>query len=470
MFQKEALKNLDFAGREVALFGLGLENLMIAPYLFKKGAHLRLVDHQSACQLKEKLKKLSGVNYKGFFGKDWQKGLLGVEIVFVAPGVPNNLAIFRRLQKRALVLEPIELLLSKTKATTIAVTGTKGKSTTASLIYHLFKTAGKKVYLAGNIGSFEFERLIHLNRGAFIVLELSSFQLEKITTSPRVSVVLPVTADHLAPLSKTNPNFHNSLIAYRKAKRRILAFQGPGDLAVLSADSPVVRRWAKRARGEVIYFSASKINLRPAVYVKNGFFVIRLTKNIERLASISIFKLFGEHNLANAAAAIAVAKRLGVKEKEIRRGLKSFAALPHRLQKVAVEGKRIYIDDSLATNPSATIAAIRAFARQPTCLILGGSSKGADFSQLAQEIQQSQVKIITLIGSEAERLFEILKEARISANLYKAGTLEKALAYCRQNLEEGVVLLSPACASLDQFASAYDRGEVFQRLVRDGKA
>jgi len=470
MLPREVLKNLNFAGKEVALFGLGLENLMIAHYLFKQGAHLRLVDQQDAARLEEKLKKLSNITYKSFFGKKWQKGLLDAEIVFVAPGVPSNLAIFLKLKKKALILEPIELLLNRTKATTIAVTGTKGKSTTVSLIYHLLKTAGKKVYLAGNIGSFDFERLINLRKGSFIVLELSSFQLEKIHTSPKVSVVLPVTADHLAPLSKTNPNFHPSLTAYRKAKKRILAFQDRNDLAVLSADSPVVRSWAKTAKGQVIYFSSSKIYLRPGVYVDDGFFVSRLNKNVQRLASVKSFKLFGKHNLANAAAAIAVAKYFGVKRKDIIKGLESFVGLPHRLQKVAEDEKRIYIDDSLATNPSATIAAIQTFANQPTCLILGGSSKGADFSQLAREIKESQVKVIALIGSERERLFRVLRKAGVQALLYKAENLKKAVTYCQQNLKEGIVLLSPACASLDQFASAYERGEVFQRLVKDETA
>ncbi len=448
----------------VALLGFGQENRHLLPVLLAEGAAVTVLDQRTEITLPSALPE--GVNYLG--GPEYLHNLKPYQLIFRTPGVSTRTRalIFAR-RRGSLVMTPLELFLLRTQATTIGVTGTKGKGTTSSLIVHFLRQAGRRVQLAGNIGTAIFNQT-EATTGDFVVLELSSFQLEDMETSPRIAVVLPVSADHLAPLSPESPNFHLNLDAYRLAKEHILRHQRLSDIAVISADGPSWRRYTRRVRGRLMLTSGQH-QLGPGS-VCFYYHELRLMhgKRIVHLADEADSPLLGRHNWTNIAAAVGVALQCGLPARQVAASLKSFQPLPHRLETVAEHHGVRYIDDSYGTNPATAIAAAQAIG-QPLLMIVGGSSKGADFSPLAEALRQVRPKRIFGIGQEAERIGAALALQGLGNCFELCGTLERAMAATERLAVPGdVVLMSPACASFDQFRSAADRGERFAALAKNG--
>lgn len=341
----------------------------------------------------------------------------------------------------------------KSPAKIIGVTGTKGKGTTASLIASIFEAAEKKVWLVGNIGVSAIEALERIGSEDIVVFELSSFQLWDLESSPHGAVALFMEPEHL--------NVHTDMDDYVTAKSHIHAHQTEGDIFVYHPTNRYVRKIAgTNDHAKAIRYAIPDDG---GVYDRDGLFF----QNAEIICPTDAIQLLGTHNIENACAAITMARAYDptLTAFVIEKGLRSFTGLPHRLKFVREVGGVRYYDDSIATTPSSAIAALRAF-NQPKVIILGGSSKGSDFSILAQELLQHDVQAL-LIGDEAQTIaadcdivgfkkYEIIDNA----------DMKRVVARCHELASaDSVVLLSPASASFGLFKDYVDRGNQFIACV-----
>ncbi|MFH1582882.1 MAG: UDP-N-acetylmuramoyl-L-alanine--D-glutamate ligase [Candidatus Falkowbacteria bacterium] len=436
----ELLKN-----KKVAILGLGIENLSLVKYLLKHKVkcEITICDARGKKQLGENYQRLLRSltlprnDIKWQLGKDYNKNLDKFDVLFRSPGWP--ITPLTSLV-RGVVSSPMKLFfeLSPTK-NIIGVTGTKGKGTTASLIYEILKKAGKRVWLGGNIGVAPFDFMDKIKKNDWVVLELSSFQLEDMTVSPYVAVVTNFYSEHLAPADPNNPNFHKTLNDYKKAKLNIVRWQNKNDYSIFPGRA---RTSSFQTKGKKIYFKKSEL---PS-------------------------KLIGEHNKENIAAAVEMAKIVGIKSDVIEKAVANFKGLEHRLE-LAREYKGVkYYDDSFATTPEAAIIALKSFTA-PIVLLLGGADKKSDFSQLAKEVKKRCKFVVLLNGQATSRIKKELLKARFDKNKMKlANNIKEAVAAARRQAEAGeVVLLSTACASFGMFKNYKERGRLFKAEVKSLK-
>jgi UDP-N-acetylmuramoylalanine--D-glutamate ligase len=350
--------------------------------------------------------------------------------VVKSPGVPAQAPVIAAARARGLpVLGELELAWRLLPNDFIAVTGTNGKTTTVELIGHIHREAGLPVAVGGNVGTALSSLVGALDEHATIACEASSFQLEDtLAFAPQAAVLLNITPDHL--------DRHGTLEAYSEAKLRIFAHQGAGDLAVIPA-------------------GLAGIELPPGVR--------RVCFDADPQPDIAGLRLRGEHNRQNAMAAAAVCLARGIDPDAVRGGLRTFPGVPHRLQEVGSRNGVLYVNDSKATNVASTLVALRAFPKGGVHLILGGQGKGQDFAPLREPVAASCCAVY-LIGEDAPEIARALDGADVP--LRECSDLESAVDAASAAATEGeTVLLSPACASFDQFADFEARGERFAALV-----
>jgi UDP-N-acetylmuramoylalanine--D-glutamate ligase len=347
----------------------------------------------------------------------------------------------------------------------VGITGTKGKSTTTSLIYHLLQGSpsvprGRKIYLAGNIGHSPIPLLKKLKKTDVVVLELSSFQLEDLDRSPLVAVFLNVVPEHL--------DRHKSYGKYLLAKQNIYKHQKKNDILVASKDFIPTRLALQQAKGKTCPVSTTQV-LKKGVYITDGEIIYRDIKTGRRhiVAPISAIKLRGEHMLENVLPAIAAALVVGAPVNKIAGKLKTFKSLHHRLEVVRTIGKTVFVNDSLGTTPEAAVAAVLAYADVPKALIIGGVHKGGDIKQLAKTIARNDVRFVALIGQSAKKFEAIFKKFAPFVPRKVIVKFDEAIKTAYTKVKDGgAVMLTPACASFDMFKDAYDRGEQFGKIVK----
>jgi len=475
------LKNLQ--NKKIAILGLGLENLALIKYLlkYKVKCEITICDRRDKNQLGDNYRRLlrrlpAPRNDK--LGKNYNKGLEKFDILFRSPGWPINSITNYQLRITDRINSPMRLFfeLCPTKKI-IGVTGTKGKGTTASLIYEILKTAGKRVWLGGNIGVAPFEFMDKIKKNDWVVLELSSFQLEDMAISPHIAVITNFYPEHLAPADPNNPNYHKTLDDYKKAKWNITRWQKENDYLIFNFQFSIFKQFSIfnfQTKGKKIYFKRSEL---PS-------------------------KLIGEHNKENVAAAVEVAKIVKVKPEIIKKAVANFKGLEHRLEFVKeIKGVKYY-DDSFATTPESTIIALKSFtapvvistpAFEPRekslkggnkkykgfipavemtskriIILLGGADKGADFKQLAREAKNRCKFAVLLNGKATPRIKkELLKAGFKAENMELAYDIKEAVAMARRQAESGdAVLLSTACASFGMFKNYKERGGLFKNQVK----
>ena len=375
--------------------------------------------------------------------------LEGVRTLVKSPGVPDTAPVIAAARARGLcVLGELELAWRLLGNEFIAVTGTNGKTTTVELIGHIHRQAGHAVAVAGNVGTALSSLVGALARDATVACEVSSFQLQDSSSfAPEVGVLLNVAPDHL--------DRHETMEAYLAAKLKLFARQREQDFAIAPPDIlallPGVRKVAF-ARG-------------------SGFEMCehdgRLWWRERELLEVAELPLRGRHNVENAMAAAAACLVRGLEAADVRAGLRSFRGVPHRLQEVARRDGVLYVNDSKATNVASAVVALEAFAGQAQVhLILGGQGKGQDFAPLRAPVQRACAGVY-LIGEDAAAIERAL--AGVRTPVVRCGELDRAVHACRQAARPGeVVLLSPACASFDQFSDFEARGERFCELAREG--
>lgn len=384
----------------------------------------------------------------------------------LGPGYLNNLDRFDVIVRTA-GLNPHNILdanpgLNPAKITTainefmracptrniIGVTGTKGKGTTSTLISKIIEASGKKVFLGGNIGVSPFDFLDELDADSWVVLELSSFQLYDLNHSPHIGVCLMVVPEHL--------NWHEDMDDYKKAKAQLFAHQKPDDIAIYFADNQISHEIASHSPGAKIAYFAE-----PGAFIKENYIVM----DNQQICHVDELKLLGKHNWENVCAAVTAAWQVTSDISAIRAALTLFGGLEHRLEFVReFEGVKYY-DDSFGTTPETAMVAIDAL-KEPKILILGGSSKGASFDELAQKVSESNVKKVITIGQTAPLIEAALAKYGYEDIIAGGETMEEIAKTAHELAKSGdVVLLSPACASFDLFADYKERGDKFKLAV-----
>jgi len=382
----------------------------------------------------------------------------------LSPGIPLNGALVRRVQAaRVPVYSEIEVAYRICAAPIIAVTGTKGKTTTTALIGAMLRRAGKTTWVGGNIGNALIAQTAQARPDDWVVAEVSSFQLESIRAfKPKISTILNVSPDHL--------DRYHSMDEYAEAKFRIFANQGPGDTFVGNFDDPVVGglAWTESSGGtrvptRALWFARAP-HLATALYLRHGRITYAPPTGDPRPVDImgtDEIPLVGVHNVDNVMAAVLVGLAAGIAPDVLAAAVREFSPLPHRLEPVAEIDGIAYVDDSKATNPSSVAAALSAFDR-PVVLIAGGKSKRTDFSEL-RAAATAHARAVVLIGEAADDLAQALS----GVDSARAGSMAEAVHIARSLARPGdAVLLSPGCASFDMFSSAEERGDAFKDAVR----
>jgi UDP-N-acetylmuramoylalanine--D-glutamate ligase len=363
--------------------------------------------------------------------------VLGLTAVVKSPGVPSQAAQVEAARAAGVpVWSEVEMAARMLPNPIAGVTGTNGKTTTTHLLGAMLAAGGLLCEVAGNVGRPLSSLAGRVDPDAWIACELSSFQLEDIDTLRcRVGAILNLTPDHL--------DRHGTVEEYVRCKLRIFENQEAGDIAVVNGDDPVLRDAELPGAGERVVVTRADADLLDWAHAG----------------------LRGDHNLENALVAAAAARGAGVDPADVDRALREFSPLPHRLETVARAGGVEYVNDSKATNPDATVQALTAFP-DGVHLILGGSLKGADFSALARAVAAGPVARVYLIGQAADAIAAALDAADVTYG--RPGTLEAAVAEAAAAAHPGeTILLSPACASFDQFRDFEDRGEAFRRLAQE---
>jgi len=454
----------DFRGRRVTIVGLGKGRTAsgLARFLVASGAQVTITDAKSREQLSEGIARIGDTPVELVLGPSSDDAALAeAEFVFVINGVrPRSATILRALQRRIPVLTEISLFFRLCPATIVGVTGTKGKTTTTTMIGRILSRGPKRVSVGGNIGRSIIQELDTLTRDDIVVLELSSFQLETLGRSPHVAVVTNIGEDHL--------DHHGTRESYIAAKRNIVAWQGANDVAVLNLDDPTTMAIHTGAASMVRGFSLSLHPRRGGFLDSDGRLVLTDGDRRTPLLAASELRVPGRHNVANALAAAIVADVFDIPPDVIAEELRSFEGVARRLETVAESDGALWVNDSASTTPAATITALDAFER-PAVVILGGVGKGADFTELGRVVVK-RARAAVLIGTAADEIAGALETAGAASAgvpVERARSLEDAVAAARRLAKPGdVVLLSPACASFDMFSSADERGDRFTALVR----
>ena len=439
--------------RQALVYGLGLSGLAAARLLRSNEVSVLGVDRRSIEEIDlGDLASDDGVRL--LLGSDPQVLPGAFDGVVVSPGVSQDRPLIRDAKRLGVpVISEVELAFPYLNGSVIGITGSNGKSTTTAMAGAALRAAGREVEVCGNIGVPLSSRVAGAAGRTFVV-EVSSFQLESIDTfRPHAAALLNLSEDHL--------DRHRDLDSYRSAKERIFARQEDGDVAVLNADDPLIAELALRARTR--FFSRSGP-------VEDGCFLTgdRVLEAVPGSAPRELFRVEdlrvpGVHNLENAMAAALLARALGAEREAVRSGVGEFTGLPHRVEHVARLGDVEWVDDSKGTNVAATVKSLQGFSEGSVHLILGGRHKGGDWGELVDLVRE-KARRVYLIGEAEGELSEVL--AGFPA-IESCGDLETAVERAAGLAVEGeVVLLSPACASFDQYDSYARRGEHFQTLVR----
>lgn len=453
--------------RRVTIYGFGRSGLAAARYLTERGANVYVSDSQAESKINEAaLTELNNLGVKYEFGEHSLEAIRFAETFVVSPGIPPYSDVIQMSRKTGKeVISDIELASRETNIPIIAITGTNGKSTTTALISHLLESCGFRAPVCGNIG---VPILSLLNdEPDFLVAEVSSFQLEYCPTfAPMIGVFLNLTPDHI--------DWHKNIDNYVEAKRSMFRNQQLNQYAVLNMDDIVVA--ATRTIAEVFPFSTESgfDEYIQGTYVSDGFICCRRRMMDNVIMPVADLPIKGKHNVENALAAIGAAVIAGGASgsgiaagtdliHRIKEGLKSFKGLEHRLEYAGTVDGVAFYNDSKATNTVSAIKALESFPQEQVVLIAGGKDKGTSLTEFVHVVRKSTSAVI-LIGEAAGRFENELRQGGVQ-NIYPVASLEAAVKLGLQ-LNQGPVLLSPACASFDMFKDYEERGRVFKDIVR----
>ncbi len=450
-----------YKNKKIAIVGLSIEGRDSAIFFVGQGATVYGLDRRTKAELGALYDELARLGITFRLGNTYLADLSSYDLVVRSQGIALWLPEVETVSEKARKLTSnTKLFFSLCKAPIIGVTATKGKGTTSTLIFEMLRLAGKRVYLGGNVGTPLLSAVPDIDASSWVVLELSSFQLEDLGQSPHIAVVGRITQDHLANVDPLATNYHKSRDDYVRAKSSLVRFQKPGDTVVVHADDPTSRSFGELSPGKK--YSVTLAGTSADAWVDRDRVWVNWQGKTEEICWAGDIKLLGRHNLENIALAALAALSAGVPLDAVREVTKTFKGLPHRLEVVGIAGDVTYVDDSFSTVPETTIAAVASFTR-PITLIVGGSEKGSNYSVMGEYIAKSTVGTLIVIGQMTERIVASVKTAGYTGKIITGCKTMKEIVTRATAITQpgGVVLLSPGCASFDMFTNYKDRGEQF---------
>jgi UDP-N-acetylmuramoylalanine--D-glutamate ligase len=439
--------------RQALVLGYGRSGRAAASFITGRGGSVRVVDRADTPELRAELEQAGIPARLGGYGPE---DLNGIDLLVVSPGVAWDEPLVETARRRGIeVTSEIDLFFRSCPSHIAGITGTNGKTTTTALTTEVLRAGGLRVMRGGNIGEPVLDRVDQLRPDDWVVLELSSFQLESITT-PRlhIGVVLNVTPDHL--------DRHKSFARYVEIKARAVTFMQSEDHAVLNVDDPACAAMQERSKGQVIAFGLRQ-PVRRGVNLLDGWITIAQVGRNRRVLPAADVPLPGEHNLSNVMAAVGAGTAAGIDLERMAGAVRQFKAVEHRLEPIATFNGVRWYNDSKATNPDSTYKALAAFS-EPIVLIAGGRNKGIEIEPLARAIA-GRVSALVTIGETGEELARRARDAGLE-KVERAADLADAVRKAAALAKPGcVVLLSPAFTSYDMFRDYEDRGRRFKAAV-----
>lgn len=449
-----------FQHKKIAILGLGIEGMSSAEFLKKFEADLTFFDQKEESDIEVKVLNRARELGKVELGKNAFEKLVGYDLIVRSPGINKDEQYLEKAQQLGAILtSQTKLFFDLCPSQIIGVTGTKGKGTTSTLIYEMLKKSGRDVYLGGNIGVPPIVFLEQLSESSVVVLELSSFQLHDLTKSPHIAVMLMVVPEH--------QDYHQNVEEYIDAKRNILRYQAKDDFAIINRDYPASHESDIFTDGQVFQVTRERSTAEQGTFIREGAIWMTMRGTEWKVIDVDKIALPGKHNIENAAAAAMAATLAGASKSDIFDVLTTFTGLEHRLELVREVKEVSYYDDSFSTTPETAIAAIESFT-QPEILILGGSSKDSDFTELGKIITSaSNIKAIIGIGEEWGKIKESIHGLPEHVLLLEGAKDMHAVVQAASKLASpgDVVLLSPACASFGMFKNYKERGNLFKEEV-----
>ncbi len=451
------------------MIGAARQGAALSRYLAEKGADVVLNDHRSQEALADVRKELSNLNLSWVTGSHPIEILDGTDLVCLSGGVPLDLPIIQEAIKRKIpISNDSQIFLDHAPCRVIGITGSAGKTTTTSLVgeiakHHFkLKKPNHTVWVGGNIGTPLIMDLDKMQEDDLAVMELSSFQLEIMTTSPQIATILNLTPNHL--------DRHGSMSEYVSAKAHILTHQSPKDIAVLNRDDPKVRELYPEVNGRKITFGFNPpIDKQDSTYIKRDKLYLQADGQTAKIISTDFINLRGMHNLYNALAAVAISASASLSIQAIYEGIIAFKGVPHRLEFVRSWGGADWFNDSIATAPERAIAALESF-DEPIVLLAGGRDKNLSWTSLGEEIRR-KVDHLILFGEVADLIQDTVGVVRPNLRPHtidRCKNLEESIKIAAERVAPGdVVLLSPGGTSFDEFKDFEERGKRFKQWVKE---
>ncbi len=466
-----------WAGKRVIVLGAARQGVGLARWLAQHGASVTLSDVRPESELAEEHRLLEGTGVRWICGGHPLEMLDGADVLCLSGGIPLKLAIVQEAIRRGIPLSnDTQIFMEVVPCKTVGITGSAGKTTTTALVGEMAKramnnrpgregsAAAPSAYVGGNIGDPLINHVDDMKASDLAILEISSFQLEQMTRSPNVAAILNITPNHL--------DRHGTMEAYTAAKARLLDFQTPADKAVLGRDDPGAWNLRSRVKGSLASFGMGKMEGRgDGAYYDEGILYLYDRGVDIPLLRRSQVQLRGPHNVLNMLAAFAIGHAAGLTLDAMLSGAEEFRGMPHRLELVRELGGVKWFDDSIATAPERTIAAIRSF-EEPIVLLLGGRDKDLPWGDLARLVRQ-RVDHVVLFGEAADKIELALARDGAGASggrpysIERGQRLHEAVLKAHRIAEPGdVVLLSPGGTSFDEFKDFEERGALFREWVQ----
>ena len=449
---------MDLRGKRTTVVGLGIEGTALVRYLVAQEASVTVSDAKLSEALSDALTRIHGLPVRLSLGENRVEDCLEADVVFVSQGVPLDLPALLAARAHDIPLSSMtRLFMARCPAPIAGITGSAGKTTTTALVGQMFHAAGRPALVGGNIGVTLLDKLEDITARHWVVLEISHTQLELAGRSPNVAAITNISPSHA--------DRYPDMEQYIALKERIYRFQQASDTLVLNWDDPVTRRMAPLAPGRAAYFSVAEEPPGDGAFLRSGQVTLRWDGHETALLPTTAIKLLGVHNVANVLAACAVAAAAGLPPEALRGAVQEFEGIEHRLEWVRSVDGADYYNDSIATSPERTVAGLRSFQRR-IVLLAGGKDKRLPLASWVAEATQ-RCDGVVLFGEAGPLLEEALgSNWRGRAPLARVRTLAEAVAAARCIAAPGdVVLLSPGCASFDQYANFEERGQHFKRLV-----
>ena len=447
---------MELQGKKVLVVGLARTGIAAARFLARQGVRLKVSEARAAIEVEAAQKALQDLPVEWEWGGHTLRFFEEVDLIVVSPGVPMDLEPLVQARAKGIpVISEMELAFQFLRHPVIGITGTNGKTTTTTLIGEMLRAAGRKVFVGGNIGNPLIDYVDGSQEEEWIVVEISSFQLEGIVNfRPHISVLLNITEDHLDRYA----NFQE----YIQAKGKIFQNQRKDDYALLNADDPLTFQFAHRIKSQVMLFSSQRA-VPVGCFLERDAIVFQGGEGTQERLGLEGLKIRGIHNWENVMAAIGVAKICGCPSEALQKVMGEFPGLEHRLEWVKDIDGVSFFNDSKGTNVGSVVKSLMSF-REPILLIAGGKDKGGDYSPL-KNIVGTRVKGMVLIGEAKKKMYAALGEL---TETLQADTLEEAVHWAASKASPGdVVLLSPACSSFDMFENYQERGRRFKAIVQE---